>query len=58
MSGEKRKRGELLTEEKLTVKRPGNGISPMRWNEVVGTYAVQSFNEEDLIQLADDILLN
>lgn len=43
--------GELLTEENLTVKRPGNGISPMRWNEVVGTRAVQSFNEEDPIQL-------
>lgn len=44
--------GELLTEENLTVKRPGNGISPMRWNEVVGTRAVQPFNEEDPIQLA------
>lgn len=44
--------GELLTEENLTVKRPGNGISPMRWNEVVGTRAVQSFKEEDPIQLA------
>lgn len=50
------KAGELLTEENLTVKRPGNGINPMRWNEVVGTRAVQSFNEEDPIQLADDIL--
>ena len=44
--------GELLTEENLTVKRPGNGISPMRWNEVVGTRAVHPFNEEDPIQLA------
>lgn len=44
--------GELLTEENLTVKRPGNGISPMLWNKVVGTRAVQSFNEEDPIQLA------
>lgn len=50
------KAGELLTEENLTVKRPGNGINPMRWNEVVGTRAVQSFNEEDPIQLAEDIL--
>lgn len=50
------KAGELLTEENLTVKRPGNGINPMRWNEVVGTYAVQSFNEEDPILLAEDIL--
>ena len=44
--------GEVLTEENLTVKRPGNGINPMRWNEVVGTRAVHSFNEEDPIQLA------
>lgn len=50
------KAGELLTEENLTVKRPGNGINPMRWNEVVGTYAIQSFNEEDPIQLEEDIL--
>ena len=50
------KAGELLTEENLTVKRPGNGINPMRWNEVVGTRAVQSFNEEDPIQFEEDIL--
>ena len=48
--------GELLTEENLTIKRPGTGISPMRWNEVIGTCAVQSFNEEDPIRLAEDIL--
>lgn len=48
--------GELLTEENLTVKRPGTGISPMRWNEVVGTYAIQSFNEEDPILLSENIL--
>ena len=48
--------GELLTEENLTVKRPGTGISPMRWNEVVGTRAIQNYNEEDPIQLAEDIL--
>lgn len=50
------KAGELLTEENLTVKRPGNGINPMRWNEVVGTRAIQNFNEEDPIELAEDIL--
>lgn len=48
--------GELLTEENLTVKRPGNGINPMRWNEVVGTRAVHNYNEEDPIELAVDIL--
>lgn len=43
------KKGELLTEENLTVKRPGDGISPMRWNEVLGTIAVKDFQEEEMI---------
>lgn len=46
--------GELLTEENLTVKRPGDGINPMRWNEVLGTRAIHSYNEEDPIQLVED----
>ena len=45
------KAGELLTEENITVKRPGNGISPMRWNEVIGTRATTDFEEEDVITL-------
>ena len=45
------KAGELLTEGNLTVKRPGSGISPMRWNEVVGTFAVKDFEEEEPIVL-------
>ena len=45
------KQGEMLTEENLTVKRPGNGISPMRWNEVVGTTAIKDFEEEEMIVL-------
>lgn len=45
------KQGETLTEENLTVKRPGNGISPMRWNEVVGTTAIKDFEEEEIIVL-------
>ena len=45
------KAGELLTEENLTVKRPGSGISPMRWNEVIGTFAVKDFEEEEPIVL-------
>ena len=45
------KKGESLTEENLTVKRPGTGISPMRWEEVIGTKAIRDFNEEDLIEL-------
>lgn len=45
------KKGEFLTEDNLTVKRPGNGINPMRWNEVVGKTAVRDFAEDELIEL-------
>ena len=45
------KKGEMLTEENLTVKRPGTGISPMRWEEVIGTKAIKDFEEEELIVL-------
>ena len=45
------KKGDILTEDNLTVKRPGTGISPMRWEEVVGTKAIRDFSEEDLIEI-------
>lgn len=45
------KRGELLTEEDLTTKRPGSGISPMRWEEVIGTKAIRDFAEDELIEI-------
>ncbi|WP_379970592.1 N-acetylneuraminate synthase [Ectobacillus sp. sgz5001026] len=43
--------GEVLTEDNLTVKRPGNGISPMRWFEVLGQTAVRDFEEDELIEI-------
>ena len=45
------KAGEVFTEQNLTVKRPGSGISPMRWEEVLGKKAVRDFNEDELIEL-------
>ena len=45
------KKGELLTEDNITVKRPGTGISPMRWNEVIGTAATKDYSEEEQISL-------
>ena len=43
--------GEMLTEENITVKRPGNGISPMLWDSVIGTRAVRDFEYDELISL-------
>lgn len=43
--------GELFTEENLTVKRPGSGISPMLWPEVIGQLACRAFAVDELIEL-------
>ena len=43
------KKGEVLSENNLVVKRPGEGISPMKWDEVVGTKAKRDYNEDELI---------
>jgi N,N'-diacetyllegionaminate synthase len=45
------KKGEELNEQNITVKRPGNGVSPMRWHEVIGTIAIRDFKEDELIEL-------
>ncbi|MCI8798381.1 MAG: N-acetylneuraminate synthase [Lachnospiraceae bacterium] len=45
------KAGVEFTAENITVKRPGTGISPMRWNEVLGTKAIRDFEEDELIEL-------
>ncbi|WP_455592375.1 N-acetylneuraminate synthase [Bacteroides sp.] len=45
-------KGEVLSEDNLTVKRPGNGISPMQWESVIGTKACRSFSADDLIEMA------
>lgn len=45
------KKGEILTEQNLTVKRPGDGISPMKWFEIIGTKAIRDFEEDELIEI-------
>lgn len=45
------KKGEILTEENITTKRPGNGVSAMKWFDVLGTKAVRDFGEDELICL-------
>ena len=42
-------KGDIFTEANLTVKRPGNGISPMRWKEIIGTRAERDYLEDELI---------
>jgi len=51
IASKKIKKGEILTKRNLTTKRPGTGISPMRWNEVLGMAAVRDFMEDELIEL-------
>ena len=45
------KKGEVLSDNNITVKRPGTGISPMRWYEVIGKTAIHDFEEDELIEL-------
>ena len=45
------KKGDILTETNLTVKRPGEGISPMKWFEIIGTKAIRDFEEDELIEI-------
>lgn len=45
------KKGELFSTDNITTKRPGNGISPMKWFEVLGKVSKKSFQEDELIEL-------
>lgn len=44
-------KGELFTEENISAKRPGTGISPMRWDDVIGTYALKDYSIDDMIEI-------
>jgi len=41
---------EILTEDNLTVKRPGTGISAMEWDNVLGKTAYKDYQADDLIK--------
>ena len=43
------KKGDLLTDKNIVAKRPGGGISPMRWDEIIGTVASKDYNTDELI---------
>ena len=42
-------KGEIFTEKNITIKRPGNGINPMKWDEVLGTAALKNYFEDEQI---------
>jgi N,N'-diacetyllegionaminate synthase len=43
------KKGEIFSTNNLAVKRPANGINPMRWDEIIGTVATKDYKEDELI---------
>lgn len=43
--------GEIFTEENIAIKRPGDGISPVRWYEIIGKRARRHYKEDELIDL-------
>lgn len=45
------KKGEIFTTENITTKRPGNGISPMKWKDILGRPAIRDFEEDELIEV-------
>jgi N,N'-diacetyllegionaminate synthase len=44
------KAGEIFSEQNITSKRPGTGISPMRWDEIIGRTALRDFAADELIE--------
>ncbi len=42
-------KGEVFTDINLTVKRPGTGISPMRWDQVLGQVAQKDYEKDELV---------
>ena len=43
------KKGEKFSEKNITTKRPGTGISPMRWDEIIGQVATKNYSEDELL---------
>ncbi|MCI9281827.1 MAG: N-acetylneuraminate synthase [Lachnospiraceae bacterium] len=42
-------KGEILSEKNITTKRPGNGISPMNWEKILGSVASRDYKEDEMI---------
>lgn len=42
-------KGDIFSETNITTKRPGSGISPMKWDEIIGSTALKNYEEDELI---------
>lgn len=42
-------KGDIFSEKNITTKRPGSGISPMKWDEIIGSVALKNYEEDELI---------
>tara|TARA_B100002003_G_scaffold232548_1_gene244493 strand:+ start:986 stop:1996 length:1011 start_codon:yes stop_codon:yes gene_type:complete len=51
VAGKDIKKGECFADENIAAKRPGTGISPMEWDNVIGRKAIRDFKEDDLIEI-------
>lgn len=45
------KKGDVFTDDNITAKRPGTGISPMKWDEIIGKSAIKDFDKDELITI-------
>ena len=51
VASKKINKGELFSEENITTKRPGIGMSPMKWNDVIGKVAKKNYEEDEMIHI-------
>ena len=45
------KKGETFTEDNIVPRHAGRGISPAKWNDVLGKVAIRDFIEDEMIEL-------
>lgn len=43
------RKGELFTDKNISVKRPGTGINPMKWDQIIGSKAMKNYSVDELI---------
>lgn len=51
VAGRDIKKGEIFSDENLEIKRPGTGISPMRWHDVIGRTAKKDYRKDEIIEI-------